>query len=201
MLNYPRFARGLVVSRVGRPSRQYLPNEYFRQEPVPAVALFDFQPALERLIRQDERLQDDSGGLRTPRSVDYLRWRYAEHPTIPYWAVFIGGWEGLQGVAIFRTNTRCGLKEVILCELILGEPEKRLVHALLEQTKSLLRADHLITYFPQGSFQRRCLERWGFHSVPRQGMNFTVRALHGDLPADPQLLSSWRLSLGDLELF
>ena len=128
-------------------------------------------------------------------------WRYGRHPTIPYWSVVIEHDGRLQGAVIFRTNTRYSLKEVVLCELLTARPDGRLASALLDQIKACVRADYLVTYFPRGSFHRQALEGWGFRTVPKQGIDFTVRALDSDLPKDPRRFDSWDLTLGDLELF
>jgi hypothetical protein len=202
VLNYPGFALGMACSRLSKPSSQrHAPDQCFREEPVPVAAILEQQSALERLLRDDQQWWEKQGGIRTRRSWDYLRWRYAKHPTIPYWAVVIGDGGRLLGCAIFRTNTRYGLKEVVLCELILAKPKEELGRQLLGQLRSPLRADYLITYFPQGTVHRQALEAWGFRTVPRRGMDFVSRTLVSDLPQDPSLFSSWRLTMGDLELF
>ena len=115
--------------------------------------------------------------------------------------MFIEQGGDLQGCIIFRTNTRFGLKEVVLCEFLLAEPRMDLCRDLLARLRSSLKADYLITHFPEGSFHRRGLEQMGFRGVPGQGMNFTVRPLVQDLPQDPLQFSNWGLAMGDLELF
>ena len=164
------------------------------------TTLLERQSAVERLLEEDEVLWQRRSGIRTRRSWDYLCWRYGEHPTIPYWAVFIERNAHLQGCAIFRTNSRFGLKEVVLCELFLSEPRKDVCRNLLSQLRSSVRADYLITYFPRGSFHRQTLEDWGFRVAPRQGIVFTSRPLVQDLPQDPLQFDSWALTIGDLEL-
>jgi hypothetical protein len=202
VLNYPRFTLGMARSRLSKPMPQcHVSAQFFRAEPTPVITILEQRSVLEKLLQQDQQWWDQQEGIRTRRSWDYLWWRYGSHPTIPYWAVVIGDGDELQGCAIFRTNTRYGLKEVVLCELILAEPEKQLGRRLLDQFRSLLRADYLITYFPQGIVHRQALEAEGFRTVPRRGMDFISRPLVSDLPQDPRLFSSWRLIMGDLELF
>lgn len=206
VLNYPGFsmgmARGLARSRLARPAERHLPPElFFRETPTPALSLLEQRPGMERLLHQDVQSRRASQSIRTQRSWDYLHWRYGQHPTIPYYAVFVHDNGSLQGCVIFRTNTRYGMKEVVLSEVLLAEPREGLYDALLQRLRSTLRADYLITYFAPESFHRTTLESRGFRPVPRQGMNFTVRTLGHDLPLDPQQLESWDLVMGDLELF
>ena len=200
VLNYPVFALGLMRSRLGKAaSRRHLPAEFFREEPLPVGALLERHQPVEMLIQQDAESWDAQNRMRTRRSWDYFYWRYASHPTISYWTVFVEHDGNLRGCVIFRTNTRYGLKEVIICEL-LAEPDMELGFALLEQLKSGLQADYLISHFPRGSFQRQTLEQWGFHATPKQGVDFTVKVLDTNLPQDPLLFDSWGLTLGDLDV-
>lgn len=202
VLHPPRFVRGLLSSRLGKQkSRANSPEEFFREQPTPVQTLFERGDALDRLIQLNDQSSYRYGSLRTHRSGAYLHWRYGEHPSIPYWTVFVEHDGELKGCVIFRTNTRYRMKEVVLCELILAEPNQELAHFLLARLKSALRADYLVGYFPEGSFPRRTLDRWGFRTVPRLGMNFAVSTLDPNLPQDPQLFNNWNLSLGDLELF
>ena len=202
VLSYPGLALGLVRSCLGKQSyQQYSLTEFFREGPTPVSAMLEDQQAVERLIQQNGQRCQAPGAIRTRQSWEYLRWRYGEHPTIPYWAVVREQGGHLRGCVIFRANTRYGLREVVLSELLLAEPDQKLAFSLLEQLRTGIRADYLIAHFQPGSFQRRTLNRWGFRTVPRQGMNFTVRTLAPDLPLDPQLFDSWSLSMGDLAFF
>lgn len=200
VLNYPVFALELVRSRLGRPaSRRHLLADFFREEPLPVQALLERRQPVEMLIHQDAESWDAQNRIRTRRSWDYLCWRYASHPTISYWTVFVEHDSNLQGCIIFRTNTRYGLKELVVCELLMAKSDLKLGFALLEQLKSGLRADYMISHFPVGSFQRQTLEHWGFRATPKRGVDLTVKVLVTNLPQDPLLFDSWGLTLGDLE--
>ncbi|HLF03848.1 MAG TPA: GNAT family N-acetyltransferase [Dehalococcoidia bacterium] len=206
VLNYPGFsigmARGLAHSRLARPAGRHLaPEVFFREAPTPALRLLEQRPGMERLLRQDTLSRRAGRGMHTQRSWDYLHWRYGQHPTIPYYAVFVQDNGYLQGCIIFRTNTRYGMKEVVLSEMLLAEPREDLCDALLRRLRDSVRADYLITYFAPESFHRAALESRGFRPVPKQGMNFTARTLAPDLGLDPQEMASWDLVMGDLELF
>lgn len=202
VLNYPAFALGMVRSRLGRQSsRQHSADQFFKAAAMPAPVLLERRAALENLLGQDEQYRKGHGGIRTLRSWDYLNWRYGKHPTMPYWAVIIEEGGELRSCAIFRTNTRFGMKEIVLCELLLAQSDEGQARRLLAKLRASVRAEYLVTYFPQGSLHRRIVDRWGFRAVPGRGMHFTVRPLAADLSPDPKSIVSWGLNLGDLELF
>ena len=142
VLNHSSFAVGLVRWRMGKESsRRYSPTEFFKTKPVSVAQLLESRPELEQLIQLDERTRSRLDRIKTHRTWDYLRWRYGEHPTISYWSVIIESEGELQGAAIFRTNTRYGLKEVVLCELLTAKPDDKLASALLNEIKACSRAD------------------------------------------------------------
>lgn len=200
VLNYPVFAMGLLRSRLSRASHPHLSAEFFREEPLSVATFLERKQATETLIEQDAQLWDAQGRIRTRRSWEYIHWRYASHPTIPYFSVFLEHSGDLQGCIIFRTKTRYGLKEIVLCEMFLAEPNWELGIALLEQLRAGVRADYLISHFPQGIIHRQTLTRWGFRATPKTGINFAVRMLDTNLSKDPYLFDSWGLTMGDLEL-
>lgn len=201
VLSYPGFAAGMVRRNLGKTSpRQHEMAEFFRGESTPVTALRERQTAVERLIQRNEDASRHQG-IRTKRSWDYLQWRYLDHPTIPYWTVFLEEAGELQACAIFRTNTRFGMKEVVLGELLLSEPNQDMCVDLLKSIRSTVNAHYLIAHFQEGSLVRRALDTVGFRVMPGHGMNFASRTLGHDLPQDPFQFDSWDLTLGDLELF
>ncbi|MCH8897978.1 MAG: GNAT family N-acetyltransferase [Chloroflexi bacterium] len=203
VLNYPRFALGLARHKLKLPlsSAQIAPQEFFRQEPTPVATLLEDRDAVERLLAQDGKDPQQSSGIGTQRSWEYLRWRYADHPTIPYWAVTIEDGSSLLGCAIYRTNVRFGLREIVLSELLLDHTAQNAGRELLGRLRSAVKADYLIAHFPSGSAHQRLLQDSGFRVVPGQAIDFTVRPLVSDLPKDPLCFDSWALTMGDLELF
>jgi GNAT superfamily N-acetyltransferase len=202
VLNYPAFALGMARSRLGKQSpRKHGADEFFKATVTPAPVLLERRTALEELLARDEQCQMMQEGIKTHRSWDYLYWRYGQHPTIPYCALFTEDGDQLQSCAIFRTNTRFGMKEIVLCELFLSHSNEGPARRLLELLRASVRAEYLVTYFAEGSLYRRIVDLWGFRAVPSRGMHFTVRPLASDLPRDPARFASWQLSMGDLELF
>ena len=203
VLNYPRFALGLARHKLKQPpsSAQLGQQEFFRLEPTPVSTMLADQGSVERLLAQDGKDPQQSSGIGTQRSWEYLRGRYADHPTISYWAVTIEDGSGLLGCAIFRTNVRFGLREIVLSELLLDHAAQNAGPELLRHLRTAVKADYLIAHFPGGSAHQRLLKDSGFRVVPGQSIDFTVRPLVSDLPRDPLSFDSWALSMGDLELF
>jgi len=203
ILNAPRLVFGLVRNGLGfRKSESHSPEEFFSQPVIDIRSLLNSaQDGLEHLLLESGGLCGANDSIITSRSIEYLRWRYAEHPFLNYWVATRSSDGRLKGCVIFRTNTRFGLKEVMLCELLLAERDEGLCRSLLSQLRSCLQADYLLAYFQEGSFLQCVLKRCGFRSVPRYGMNFTVNPLTADLPVDPLRFDSWALTVGDLELF
>ena len=201
VLNYPRFGVGMLRNKLGVENlRRYDLTDFFREEPTSAASLLERQSEVEVLVAQNEDTWDQKC-IRTDRSLNYLRWRYVEHPTISYWVTYVEQAGQLLACAIYRTNTRFGLKEVVLCELLLNEADPQLLATLLKKVRAEVRADYLVSYFPNRTFQRGVLQRQGFKVVPRRGMNFAVRPLGSQFVLDPLEFKNWGLTMGDLELF
>lgn len=180
--------------------RAYGSQEFFSR-PVPHVRdILDSAGGVGRLLARSGELEEGVV-LATPRSVEYLRWRYAAHPRIPYYGFALGDPDSPAACAIFRANSRFGLKEVVLSEVLLSGRDEGQVRQLVRGLRQGLRADYLIAYAREGSFLRRALRRCGFWPVPRWGMKLVARPLVPDLPVDPLRIESWTLGLGDLELF
>lgn len=139
-------------------------------------------------------------GLRTPRDLAYLNWRYGQHPHITYGVCALEDAKGLAGFAVLRPNTRFGLKEVVLTELVLREPDTELGRRLLGRLVAELRADHAVAVFAPGTLEREVVKEAGFLRVPQQGILFTALGMDPGL-RDPLDAANWDLSLGDLDLF
>lgn len=119
-------------------------------------------------------------GWATPRTADYLRWRYGFEP-LGYRVVEVRG-----GICVFRVRRRGSAREVAICEWLSPERDPRAVHALVRRC-----GDY-------GIGVGLDLRSHGAVPVPRQGPVVTWRAV-GD-PSVPSL-GELALGLGDLELF
>jgi len=131
-------------------------------------------------------------GLRTPRRLDVLRWRYAEGP-VRYRAVVLDD-DPARGVALFRLRDRGGAVEATVGDVLVPGSSPGAARRLLDQIVDEARPDYLIaTAGPLGeTLGRRLLP------APRLGPILTWRALaRPDMPAADE----WSFALGDVELF
>ena len=174
---------------------------FFKRSLMPLRSFLDRGDDWDRLLDGSRPLLGGPETIVTARTLDYLRWRYLDNPALAYYAAAVGSPGDLKACAIFRTNTRFGLKEAVLTEVFLEKADLGLLKGLVKELTSALRADYLITHFPERSFLRRGLARNGFRRVPKMGMNFTVNQLNPELPMDPKSFEAWGLTMGDLELF
>lgn len=199
VLNPVRFALGLARrSRrrgTGGDTADLLPSS-----PQPVDSLFDQSDHLDRILSLDDRLC--AAGIRTARSPAFIRWRYALPPS-PRYFVHWSGEKPVTGIVIFRPNIRNGLREIMVCEFLIGYGAAPEIRILIQELVRQVRADYLVAAARPGTQHWGMLRRAGFLPLPPSvGPNFTVRPL--DLPPgapDPTKLGGWRLSLGDLELF
>lgn len=163
--------------------------------------------ALNHLLAQEAALsallaRDDAhlaSGIRTARTVPYLVWRYRNAPSLHYSARHVGNGT-LAAAAIYRRTRRRGLVELSIAELLFDDPGqgRRVVREVLAGAP----ADYAVAHCAWAAPHRRVLMGIGFVPVPRLGPNFTVRPLESDFPGyDSTSPGSWRLSLGDLEVF
>jgi GNAT superfamily N-acetyltransferase len=154
---------------------------------------------IDALLARDSALR--GAAFTTARSRSFLRWRYAEHPYVPYYAETLRQGDQLAGLLIWRVNTRFGLREVMLCDLLLGEDDPAVAKLLIDRLRRRVCADYLIAHFGAASAHRRALRRCGFLDIPGQGVDFTVRLLDRPVTPDPLRAANWSLCLGDLEIF
>lgn len=158
------------------------------------------QPELPRFL---EALQDDESRLCTPRSSDYLRWRYAQIPGFAYRGIW--SFDRDDGaVIIFRSKDQGSLRELRLCEVLVTQSSGsiRLGAGLLRKVISGADADYVTGIAARRTPEQRVLLRCGFLPAPRLGPILTVRPLNRlTNGVDPLRRADWRASAGDLELF
>lgn len=165
---------------------------------VPARELLEDEVAVRRLIQADAVREPRL--LRTERSLDWLRWRYAQPSPPPYLAAWSTGTPA-HALIIVRLTYARGLREMMVTEL-LADDDPRPARALLRSVARSIEPDYVIAAAPRGSFHDRLLRGAGFLPAPkRYGLRLTARPLAW--PAtnpDVTALASWGLSLGDIEL-
>jgi hypothetical protein len=158
--------------------------------PVPAVGL---RPAAEALSGTDPvPAGAPTDRLATPRTPDYLRWRFAAAP-IPYHA-----WRSGDALVILRVRSRGRLREAVVDEVLAPDPSaaRRALTAAVRASG----ATHAAAHFGPGWPAARALTRAGFVHPPKAGMTFTVRTV-SDRSIAWTRPEAWSLTLGDLELF
>lgn len=198
ILNYPRFVVGMAKTRLlKRPAQDSQGNHFSKNEPAQISELVQHL-GLDELLAEDTAIWGSL--LHTKRSPEYLDWRYAKHPTIDYRTVLIEENGHLEAAAVFRSNSRFGLREIVVAEMLLSRADRDLARKLTRAIKSHVRADYMIGYFPKASDHREALQVSGFRRIPGQGMTLTANPLSGPL-GELESLDKWGLSMGDLELF
>lgn len=161
----------------------------------PAATALSDGPAVTALLEA----AGTDGRITTDRSLDYLRWRYADAPDLDYRAVTVHDGDELVGLAIGRSRRRGPLSELLLAELIVHGGDQRMARRLL-RAAARAGCDHVAAHLPAGSALAAAGRAAGYLRVPRVGIELVANPL---TPAATGAvnLSSWRLSLGDLELF
>ncbi len=165
----------------------------------PVSDLLTREKRLQTLLSADDA--NHAGSIRTMRTVEFLRWRYALAPSLPYGAIWTDGTR-LDAAVIVRANTRRGLRELMVVEVLLGGGIGELIN-LTQRLASSAPADYLVAAAVPGTPHWVALRKAGFLPLPGWlGPTLTVLPLHPGLwqPEITRLLN-WQLSLGDLEIF
>lgn len=177
-----RFLRGLRSVRDERAGRPRPPVSAPRAETVLAGDL----GALA------EERTGDRAALVTRRDLPYLRWRYGL-PPVDYRAL---GDEG--GVVLFRARARGTLAEVSIADLIVRPGDRDSATRLLRAALRAAPSDHMVFMPRAGTAGAAAALRGGY--VPARGPLLMVNPLRPGLRPDPTALSSWALSVGDVEV-
>lgn len=128
-------------------------------------------------------------GLRTPRSEQYLRWRFASHPTASYGVLREG-----DTVLVARANSRGRRSELVLSDM-LGEAKAVSIRRLARGH----RARYLAGWFSPRSPERRAALFAGMLAVPKRTLRLVALPLT-QFEIDLFDLASWDLATSDLEL-
>ena len=187
-----RFARGL--RRAGRGGPSGPPPD--SRLPSASELLLEHGDAVQALL---EDATPESTRLTTDRSLDYLRWRYAQAPGLDYRIVAVWSDDGLEGLAIGRPRRRGPLAEFVLSEVLIRPGDASTARRLL-RAAARSGCDHVAVLVRGDRTLQRAGMATGYVSVPRVGMTLTCRPLDSVNPG-PVRPEFWNLSLGDLEVF
>jgi hypothetical protein len=164
--------------------------------PTAAEALAD-EGAVARLLEEAEA---PVAGYATPRSVDFLRWRYGSAPLLGYHAVREDRGGTLAGLAFFRLRPEGSIWGLSLADVIVRPGDVGSARRLLRAARRAADVSYVAATFPRGSTALRATRGPTSLRAPH-GMTLVANPLRPDLVPDPLLLSSWSLSTGDVEVF
>lgn len=150
---------------------------------------------LEELLGQGPH--DDR--LHTPRSLTYLTWRYGHAPELDYRAVPVESRGRLVGVAFGRTRCRGPLTEFTVADVLVRSGDRHAARRVLAACRQA-GTDHVAVHAPTSSEIDRAALRAGYLRVPRHGIDLVANPRR-DLPVRVLDTATWRLCLGDLEVF
>ena len=155
ILNLRRFVTGIIRTKLlKRKTDDFTAGEFYRHGEPADMASLTGDSRFEDLIAQDAQISGNV--LRTVRTPEYFDWRFRRHPAIRYRATVIERDGRIDGCAVFRTNTRFGLKEVVMSELLMARNDAAIAGRLVKQLSSDLNADYIISYARPGSPQHGC---------------------------------------------
>jgi GNAT superfamily N-acetyltransferase len=186
-----RFARRLPSVRRGPVKRNAEPDP---DAQTAADALSD-AVAVSTLL-DEARVPEDR--LRTSRHLAYLTWRYASPMPLGYRAVSEPRPGGLDGLAIFRLHRRGDLWESTVAEVIVRPGDCRTARGLLRRVITAAPVDYLTCRCAGSPALGRAAWQSGFLPSTR-GPRLAVHPLRDGIHPEPTEMSSWDLSLGDLE--
>jgi hypothetical protein len=147
----------------------------------------------------EERVGNSVDRLKTQRDASFLRWRYGQHPHIQYYAESVGPDANPDGLLLYRTNLRSGLREIMIDDMFARERKYDVRNALLDQLCSRVDAHYVVAHAADGSPLLQSLRRFGFRRVPRRRITLVAKSLTDELQPDPFREANWSLCLGDIE--
>lgn len=189
-----------LYARVGRPiTRRVLARDEAADERADRASLARVleDPALDDLLSasstSDERFHTD-------RTRAFLAWRYRDVPGFTYGARASLAARG--ACVIFRRRDRGNARECTIEDVICARDPRSIATAgaLLWTLALSSGVDYLASSAAPSSREAAALVAGGFVPVGARGPHFTALPL-ADVTPSPLLASSWRASVGDLELF
>lgn len=132
----------------------------------------------------------DTSGLHTPRTAEYLRWRFVDNPVARYVCIETDG-----GTAMLRPNLRSGFREVVISDVWGSDPSQPMRFAV-----QAARGDYVVGTFPKGSPARQAATLAGMWPVPGVTALTLVALPLRELNFDVGDIEGWRVTMSDLEL-
>ena len=162
---------------------------------IPFKTFIDATPELAVLCQKS----DDSLILRTDRNLDYLRWRYAEHPWFTYYVLPVRQSKKVNAFAIYRITQKAFTEGVFLHDIIL---DNSIHFSTLELVKEFKRTNrnYIFGHFAKVSLGTNPLGIFGTR-ISKAPYNLTVGIFDTEFSEIAGKLSNWSLTSGDLEEF
>jgi GNAT superfamily N-acetyltransferase len=136
--------------------------------------------------------------LTTDRSVAYLRWRYLGAPILGYRSMTDSDDGDLLSIGLFRVRPRGELLEATVGDVLGGD--RAAAARVLRRIARAAPVDHVTCSFPSGTTLSRASAAAGF--IPAMtGPTLVALPLSDRIGRDVGDLSSWALTLGDVEVF
>lgn len=164
---------------------------------VPVRSWLDRRDELEELLDYDFR----ADRYRTERTLDYLRWRYAEHPAQAYYVLNVEEGSRLLGSVILRVSAGATANGVFIQEILMSRRDSRIARALRKRLEALPNLEVFSACVSHDPLERAVLGSLGVFRAPRSGYMLTVGALDPACADAARGISAWGLTLGDLDGF
>jgi hypothetical protein len=143
----------------------------------------------------------------TYRSIDFLRWRYAQIPLRKYRILKLTYKEKIVGLAVLRARYVYGMRCGILVDLLTARgdyPFEYLMKAISSVAKAN-KLDLVFTTVPLHAPEYRMVRRSGFYPLPArlqpQKLAMIARRHGSDCPKQVSDFSKWFITFGDYDIF
>ncbi len=141
-----------------------------------------------------------AGRLRTPRSAEYLSWRYSHIPRVEYRRATLPH-AGGSATVVYRRRRHGAFRELRLSDIMIDGDDRQRAGDLLRELFRTAPATFASAVASPGTTEEQILKAAGFLRMPGLGPELTVYPIDESLRAAVSHLSAWQLATGDLELF
>ena len=191
--NYVPVLMSLLKSRLPKSTSRRLVDDDFIKEAMSVQTLLSHDGFANLLKRDRQRCSRDR--LTTPRSMEYVKWRYCENPAATYYAAAVEQGYSLAAAAVFRPICYRGIKIIQLRELFVDRDDA--VSTLLEELVRATDADCIHGVWSTGSEKDQILRRLGF--VPTFGRtHLLVKILNPGMMGTPFRPGGWDFNTSDV---
>lgn len=138
-------------------------------------------------------------GLRTPRTAQYLKWRYREHPNANYYVYKHIVNSNAVGLMVFRQENRRGIPGYVICDVFVQEYTEKALKATFDGMHKSIPLAFSVGHFMEGSLEAKVMKRYLYFSVKR--INLAVNFLRYNEESLKLKKIPWDLTFSELEVF